>query len=431
MRITYITAGVAGSYCGACERDVALVIGLNARGHDVQLVPLYMPIRTDGPDPSLDRVFYGGVNAWLQQHCAVFRRTPACVDWLFDRPALLRWVSRFAIRTRAEDLGEMTVSVLRGADGRQRKELEKLIRFLERGPRPDLVNLTNSLLSGLAPAIRERLGVPVVCTLQGEESFVAQLPAPHREQAQQWMRVHAQAIDLFIAPYEAYADEMSRFLDVPRDHIRVIRPAIHTASYRVSGERVREPFRIGCLSRLCPDKGLDILVEAFCILERECPGRAVLAVAGQLHGAWREFWQGLCARLAADGLSDRLEYAGAPDLMGKVRFLKKCSVFCLPSRVVERRGLACIEALAAGVPVVVPERGVFPEMLDLTGGGVAVAPDDPRALAESLASLRDDPGRADAMARAGAAGVVEHFSVDGMARQCLEAYEEVLARAGG
>ncbi len=184
MRIAYIAAGAGGSYCGACTRDVALARGLTARGHDVLLLPLYTPLRSDLAHPGMGRIFYGGINAYLQQRFGLFRRTPRFIDWLFDRPALLRAVSRFAIETEPEGLGEMTVSVLRGTEGRQRKELEKLVAFLEREHRPDVVNLTNSLLSAVAPEIKRRMGVPLFCTLQGEETFVARLPQPHRDEAQ-------------------------------------------------------------------------------------------------------------------------------------------------------------------------------------------------------------------------------------------------------
>ncbi len=426
MRIVYIAAGAAGSYCGACARDATLARRLTALGHDVLFLPLYTPIRADGPDPTTSRVFYGGINAYLQQHSALFRKTPRFLDWLLDRPAVLRLASRFAVGTRPEDLGEMTVSVLRGTDGHQRKELDKLLDYLEREERPDLVNLTNSLLSGIVPALRERLGVPVVCTLQGEESFVAQLGEPYRRQATELIRQHVQLIALFLAPSEDYAEEMTEFLGVGRERIRVVRSGVELAPYANPQPRHREPFRVGFLSRISPAKGIDILVEAFRLLEGQRPGGAVLAVAGQSLGQDRKLWGELSAGLAEDGLAERAEFRGELDLAGKAAFLKACSVFCLPSRLVERRGVAALEALAAGVPIVVPRRGVFHEMLALTGGGVAVEPESPEAFADALARLRDDPDEADRLGKAGAAGVAEHYSADAMAAATLACYEELL-----
>jgi glycosyltransferase involved in cell wall biosynthesis len=426
MRIVYIAAGAAGSYCGACARDVALCRGLIARGHDVLLVPLYTPLRSDTPMPRAERVFYGGINAWLQDRSRLFRKTPRFVDWLFDRPWLLNLASR-AIETRPEKLGAMTVSVLRGADGRQRKELEKLIRFLESGPRPEVINLTNSLLSAVAPEIKRRLGAPLFCTLQGEESFVARLPQPYRDEAASLMRRHAQHFDRLFSPGETHADEMSEFLAVPRERIEVVRPGVEALRYRPAGGRVRAPFRIGFLSRVSPAKGLDILVEAFILLEKRRPGKdMVLSVAGEVSRSNSRFLARLRERIASAGLTERFEYHGEVGLEEKVRFLRSLSVFCLPSRYAEQRAMACLEAMAAGVPAVAPRLGLFPELIGLTGGGLLTPVEDPAAVAEALAALMDDPDRADQMGRAAAEGVARHFSSEAMTARTLAIYEDAL-----
>jgi glycosyltransferase involved in cell wall biosynthesis len=426
MRITYIAAGAAGSYCGACTRDVALSRGLIARGHEVLLVPLYTPLRSDTPMPRAERVFYGGINAWLQDHSGLFRKTPRFVDWMFDRPWLLNLVSR-VIETQPEKLGAMTVSVLRGADGRQRKELERLIRFLESGRRPEVINLTNSLLSAIAPEIKRRLGVPLFCTLQGEESFVARLPQPYRDEAASLMRKHAQHFDRLFSPGEAHANEMSEFLAIPRERIYVVRPGVEPAVYRPAGPRVRAPFRIGFLSRVSPVKGLDILVEAFILLAKSRPGRdAVLSVAGEAAGWNSGFLDRLRERIASAGLTERFEYLGEIGLEEKVRFLRGLSVFCLPSRYAEQRAMACLEAMAAGVPAVVPRLGLFPELIGLTGGGLLARVEDAAAFADALGSMMDDPDRADRMGRAASEGIARHFSAETMTAQTLAVYEEAV-----
>src|SRR2546430_17001230 len=114
MRITYITAGAGGMFCGSCLRDNTLVAALIAQGHDALLIPTYTPIRTDEPNVSQKRIFFGGINVYLQQKFALFRHTPWLFDRLLDGQPLLRWVSRFAARTRAEELGELTISMLKG-----------------------------------------------------------------------------------------------------------------------------------------------------------------------------------------------------------------------------------------------------------------------------------------------------------------------------
>src|SRR6266849_5787733 len=114
MKIAYITAGAAGMYCGSCMHDNTLVAALRALGHDALLIPTYTPIRTDEEDVSQRRVFFGGINVFLQQNLALFRHTPWVVDRLFDARSLLRWASRIAAKTEAEDLGQLTISILKG-----------------------------------------------------------------------------------------------------------------------------------------------------------------------------------------------------------------------------------------------------------------------------------------------------------------------------
>src|SRR5271166_4129703 len=183
MRITYITAGAAGMYCGSCMRDNTLVAALARQGHDALLIPTYTPIKTDEPDVSQKRVFFGGINVYLQQKLSLFRHTPWSLDRLLDAPKLLRWVARFAVSTRAENLGDLTISILRGEHGYQRKEVEKLAGWLADDVKPELVNLTNVLLSGMVHEVKRRVGVPVLGTLQGDDIFLEALPEPHRSQA--------------------------------------------------------------------------------------------------------------------------------------------------------------------------------------------------------------------------------------------------------
>src|SRR6202040_1429280 len=146
MRIAYITAGAAGMFCGSCMHDNTLVAELMAQGHDALLIPTYTPIRTDEIDVSQGRVFFGGINVFLQQKSALFRHTPWFLDRLMDFPRLLRWVSRFAVNTQAEQLGELTLSILKGEHGFQRKEIGKLVRFLKNDIHPEIITLTNVLL---------------------------------------------------------------------------------------------------------------------------------------------------------------------------------------------------------------------------------------------------------------------------------------------
>src|SRR5258708_34300438 len=169
MRIAYITAGAAGMYCGSCMRDNTLVVALRQLGHDALLIPTYTPIRTDEPDVSQPRIFFGGINVFLQQKLALFRYTPRLFDRLLDAPGLLRWAGRFASKTRAEELGDLTISMLKDERGYQRKEVLQIADWLAAEGRPDIVVLSNVMLSGMVHEIVQRISMPVLCTLQGDD----------------------------------------------------------------------------------------------------------------------------------------------------------------------------------------------------------------------------------------------------------------------
>ena len=415
-------------YCGACARDIALVRGLIKRGHDVQIIPLYTPLKIEGDEPAnIAPVYLGGINAYLQQKSALFRHLPPLLDRALDNPRLLRWVSRFAISTEAAKLGAMTVSVLAGRDGKQRKEVARLVAYLKTQPAPDVFVITNALLSGLAPELERRFAIPVLCGLQGEDSFVQSMPEPHRSRAQELMQANVRSADLLIAPGDDYARRMTDYLAVPAGKVRVVRTGLDLADYAaVAAERATAPpapFTVGHLSVITPGKGLDLLVEAARILVRD-QGRDVrLLVAGLVldQGYWRQVQQAV----ADAGLTERFEYRGEVDYAGKLQLLREATVFAAPGRFYEARGVAVMEAIAAGVPVVVPEHGAYPEIRALTGGGLTYPLGSAPDLATRLAELMDDPAEATRLGQTGSAAMATHFSADVAAEAMLAVLGEV------
>src|SRR5919112_3944041 len=99
MKILSITAGAAQMYCGSCLRDNALAAELIRRGHDVVLMPVYTPTLTDEPNVSEPRVLFGGISVYLEQHSAIFRRTPRLLDRLWDSKLALKLAARSSIQT--------------------------------------------------------------------------------------------------------------------------------------------------------------------------------------------------------------------------------------------------------------------------------------------------------------------------------------------
>jgi glycosyltransferase involved in cell wall biosynthesis len=430
MKVAYLAAGAAGRYCGTCLHDNTLAAALTKRGIEILLVPTYTPLRTDEESVSLPRVFFGGVNVYLQQKSALFRHTPWFFDSLLDSPRLLDWVSRRSAGMDVAKLGALTVSTLEGRNGRQRKEIDKLIDWLKRDVRPDLVQLSNVLLVGIVPALREALGVPVICNLSGEDIFLEQLAEPHYGQSRELLKQQSQDVDRFTALNNYFADFMADYLAVNRQKIDVIPHGLNLDSHATSppsGDRRRPSVVIGYFARIAVEKGLHILAEAFCRLaERTDLPPLVLKAAGYMSSADRAYFQQVVRRIESAGLADRFEYVGELDRAGKIAFLQSLDVMSVPTVYHESKGISVLEAMANGVPVVLPRHGAFPEMIESSGAGLLCEPMSPKSLADALAELILDPARAAECGRCGFEMIRKNHTADVMADRHVALYRRML-----
>lgn len=453
MKIAYIAAGAAGMYCGSCLHDNTLARALLDLGEEVILIPTYTPLRTDEADVSEDRVFFGGINAYLQQKIPLFRYTPRWMDRLLDSPRLLNLVSRRSSSVDPAKLGDLTVSMLQGELGNQRKEVDKLVDWLIDEVRPDVVHLSNSMLLGMARKIDQRCGPPVVCSLSGEDIFLEKLQPPHYAQARELLKQRAAEVAAFTALNDYYANFMADYLEVERENVHVIPHGMDLSDYpppprgEGPGEGVSaapttinpkqanlhttstsQTRRIGYLARICHDKGLHLLVEACQHLAHTQPGLEFeLHAAGYLGEGDRDYFTKLKQKIDSGPLAGRFHYAGEVDRDQKIAFLQSLHLFSTPTVYQESKGLPAIEALAAGVPVVLPDHGSFPELIAQSGGGLLHAPLDHRHLAEQLARLLNDAEHASTLANAGHNHVHIHRTSQQMAQQTLALYGKLLA----
>lgn len=435
MKILYLTAGAANMYCGSCLRDNALATELLARGHDVMLLPVYTPTLTDEPNVSRpDKVLFGGISVYLQQHASVFRQTPWLLDKLWDSTTALKLAARRSIAVNPKLLGELTVSMLKGEEGRQRKEFDKMAHWLREQETPDIVTLPNSLLVGMARPIKQALGRPVVCTLQGEDLFLDGLTENYRRRALELIRASVEHVDSFVAVSEFYAEFMAEHLRIPASKMSVVPLGINLEDYEgdegaaatATGRTDEDVFTVGYFARIAPEKGLHVLCEAYKNF-RARPGvaRARLEVAGYLAPEHEPYLRDIERRMKDWGLAAEFNYRGAPGRTEKIAFLRGLHVFSMPATYDEPKGISLLEAMACGVPVVQPRRGACTEIVERTGGGLLVTPDDAQALAAGIYELWQAPARAAELGRAGASGVRRHYSVARMAERALEVYQEV------
>jgi len=428
MKILYLTGGAGQMYCGSCLRDNALAAELIARGHDVTLLPIYTPTRTDEPNVSQEKVFFGGISVYLEQYVPMFRNSPRWLDRLWDSKPMLQLASRRS-STSPKMLGEMTVSMLKGEAGFQRKEISKLTEWLNHESTPDVVSLPYSLLIGLAKPIKQALNRPICCTLQGEDLFLEGLHEPYKSEALALIRANTQHVDIFIAVSQYYAEFMPGYLGIPRERICVVPLGINLQGYEARVPEPTNPFTVGFFARVAPEKGLHVLAETYIKLRQD--GRipeARLEVAGYLAPEHTRYLRDIEHRMKDRGLGAEFHYCGVLDREQKIAFLRTLDVLSVPATYDEPKGIFLLEAMACAVPVVQPRRGAFTEIVEKTGGGLLVEPDNSESLAESILKLYRDRALGERLGQNGFQKVREHYSVARMADRALDVYKTVSSR---
>ena len=405
--------------------DNMVARALMEMGHDVMLLPLYTPLKTDEQDVSDKHIFFGGINVYLQEKIPLFRHLPRFIDRVLDSPWLLRSVARGSVKTDPAELGPLTLSIVRGEHGHQKKEVNRLVDWLARHERPHIVNLSNLMIAGSVPAIKRRLRVPVLLTLQGDDVFLDELSEPYRSKVMQELRSLATQVDGVIVHSNFYADAMSDYFEIPRERFHVVPLGIRADDTQDTNENATtdRPPTVGYFARICHAKGLHVLVDAMLEL-RIMPGTedARLRVAGWLGASDRPYFSELETRVANSNAPGMMTIQAGVDVAGKRDFYRSIDILSVPTVYREPKGRYVLEALANGVPVVQPAHGAFPELLRHTGGGLLVPPTSPRHLAEALHQLLTNHERRQQLGETGRQAVLERHTAPIAAQAVLDTF---------
>ena len=432
MNIVQITPGAGGMYCGNCFRDNALVAELRRQGHQTLMVPLYLPMTLDEADQSVGTpIFFNGVRVYLEQKSPFIRNGPAWLHDLIASPTLLKWAAGKAAKTRAEDVGDLTLSMLRGEEGNQARELDELIAWLKTQPKPDVICLSNAMLAGLVRKLKRELGAPVAVMLQGEDYFLDSLAEPPRAAVWQTLAERVAEADLLIAPTRYFADVMTKRLRLPPEKVKVIFNGINLDGYEIekSEFKIQTPPVLGYFARMCEEKGLDTLVTAYLLLRKRDNVKGLkLRIGGGCGPGDELFVEDLRERLHEAGVERDVEFHPNLDRDAKLAFLRSLTMFSVPAMYGEAFGLYVIEAMAAGVPVVQPRTASFPELIDATGGGMVCEPGDAASLAVTIEQLLCTPVLLRAFCDSGKKAVREKFSVLRMTSDLIAAFQSIATR---
>ncbi len=433
MKIIQLTPGSGDNfYCENCLRDAVLVRAWRQQGHDAMVMPLYLPVNMEYVQQCvLPEIFMGGINVYLQQKWNLFRKTPRWLDKLFDSKSLLTLAAGQAGSTEAKELGETTLSMLRGEEGRQAKEIDRLVKWLAARERPDAIILSNALLIGLARRIKKTLQVPIFCLLQDEDEFLDIMPEPFKSQSWKLIRDRSGDIDLFLSVSAFYTAFMKERLELTDDHIRTTPLGIMPGDFIPIPEEPQRPT-IGYLSRMCPQKGLDILVQSFIELKKDERFQTVkLRIAGGKSPADKLFIEAQRQAMLKAGIpEDDFEFLNNFKHDHRQAFLHSLTVLAVPEKRPPAFGLYALEALACGTPVAVPEHGVFPEMKLLLGEAITlVQPDNSAALRNALEPLLLDGKTSHRNGLEGCRQINQHYNILTNSQQVLETMQQYIGQA--
>src|ERR1035437_1723504 len=392
MKILHIIPGSGGSfYCGNCMRDSKYVPALKALGHDVVKLPMYLPLFANVEEENDTPVFYGAVSIYLKQLYPFFRKAPKWVDSLLNAKPLLKLAAKYSGSTDARGLEDMTISMLMGEEGLQSEELERMVDWIVDHYKPDVIHLSNALLLGLAPTIKRRLDTVLICSLQDEDVWVDVMDPQFRDRVWGLMQKAVEYVDGFVAVSDYYAARMKESMKIPQEKLTSIHIGVDPADY-FPHPIENKKRTIGYVSRMCHENGLDILVDAFIGLKKRSGFEDVtLMITGGSTALDNKYLNNLKALLKKNNLQDQVHFHEDFSAAGLKDFYEKVMVLSVPVRNGEAFGIYLLESMASGVPVIQPALGAFPEIINLSGGGVVYQPNEPAALNQALADILSNP----------------------------------------
>jgi len=416
-------------FCGACMHDNTWTRAMIDQGAEATLIPTYTPIRVDEQSMAGSQIFLGGINVYLNYRSRLWRRLPRFMKHWLDTPWIINLATSFGVSNDAHELGALTVTLLEGEQGPELMEIEELARYVGEQLKPDVVCLSNALLSGTIKTIKQHFSGPLFCILQGDDVFLEELGEPYRARSLELIRQNVQQLDGVLVHSDYYRDFMSDYLDLPKDHFQKVLLGIDLEGHDgTPSENPDAPFTIGFFARLCKEKGLHNVVQAFEIFHKAHP-ESRLCVGGFLGKESEAYFHETTKHLTA--LNDSYKYWGSPDsLAEKVEFYKSLSVLSVPTDYHEPKGLFVLEAMANGVPVVQPAHGAFPELIEQTEGGLLVPPGDPQALADAWERLYQDKEFRSKLARQGYERVRQFYSAALMAEESLQFFQKRVDSSG-
>ena len=366
-------------YCSNCFRDNLHAQALRKAGHDVVIMPVYLPL-TDKSFSADTPVFFPATSYYVAQKFFKKGKMPRLFEKILDAPPMLRMASSFSGTTSAKGMEQMTLSMINGDDKNFAKQIEKLIDWIVNHDRPDVIHLSTSMLVGIAKAIKSRINIPVVCSLQDEGIWLDSLESQYAREAWKSIGQNVKYIDRFIASSEYYKSVASDKVSEIKE-IDIVYPGVNIDKYK-SIHYPKDPT-IGFFYRLNYENGLDILAKSFVNLKKENTIPNLKLKIGGGYTYENKSFVNRIRTILKPYMNDVIwaDY----NLNEHANFYKDISLVCVPLRFNEGFGLYLSEAFAAGRPAIVPNTGSFSEIVG--NAGLLYLPNESEQLAEALKQI--------------------------------------------
>jgi len=428
MKVSYLVTGSGDSfYCGNCHRDRLYISSVRKTGQvDMKGISLYLPpIGRDFGDEIESPVFFGAVSTFLRERVKLFEHMPGFMDRILDAPPLLKLAAHKAGTTRVEGFEETTINMIKGTGAGTSRELSRLASYLSEGGKPDIIHACNALIMGLAIQLKKKLSCRLVCSLQNEDEWVDEMAEPYRSEAWRLIREGSEQVDMFISPSNYFKELVINRTGISGDKIKVVLSGLEDDPFIKPGKQNPEPA-IGYYSRLSYQNGLDKLIDAY-ILVRE--SNSIPSLQLHLCGGYtadnRSFVKEQLKKLKQTGYDDRVKIYPSFSGKSKQEFFSSIDLMSVPVRKYDAYGLYLLSAFEAGVPVIQPATGAFPEIIKAGGGGLVYSPDNVEKLAAIIGETMNNKEKIREMSIAGQSSVKSVLGTERMAAEIISVYKDV------
>jgi glycosyltransferase involved in cell wall biosynthesis len=428
MKIVYLITGSGGSfYCGNCYRDMLYLRAIRkVPGINAKAIPLYLPPDKTNIENGLDKqVFFGAISMYLREKVHIFRNMPMFLEKIFNSAPFLKLAARQAGTTRTEGLENLTLNMIEGDNAFRKDEVDRLIKYLLKDGKPEIIHLSNALILGLARQLKNRINVKIVCSLLNEDDWIDEMVEPFRGKAWKMIAKESVYVDSFVTPSGYYKELFIEKTGLKGDNIHVVPLGFDPEHFDISRDELHAPA-LGYFCRISSQNGFDKLVDAFILLKSVdiIPG-LTLNVCGGYTGDDKPFIAEQIKKIRYHGFQKSVKIY--PEFQGnkKMEFFNNVDVISVPVRKYDGYGLYILEANSAGIPVVQPATGAFPEIIKITGGGITYMPDNIQELSDALVRLLNDSKIRNELGNTGQIRVRKELSLNKMSVGLSEVYNKV------